>query len=90
MIQPLIKWPGGKLREFTYIEDLIPSFVRYIEPFFGGGAVFFQIGPHKAIINDLCKELMDFYRFVKGNTTKRNLNTNYMDTWLTGRKYLNT
>ncbi len=70
LMQPLIKWPGGKLREFSYIEDLIPSFTRYVEPFFGGGAVFFQIRPHRAIINDLCKELMDFYRFAKGEYNK--------------------
>lgn len=61
----LIKWPGGKSREFQYIEDLIPPFKKYIEPFFGGGAVFFQLKPKKAILNDICEELIDFYRFIK-------------------------
>ena len=64
-MQTLIKWPGGKSKEFNYIKDLIPPFKRYIEPFFGGGAVFFQLKPQKAIINDICEELMDFYRFIK-------------------------
>lgn len=64
-MQTLIKWPGGKTREFKYIKELIPPFKRYIEPFFGGGAVFFQLKPNKAIINDICVELMDFYRFIK-------------------------
>ena len=41
----LIKWPGGKTREFNNIKDLIPPFERYVEPFFGGGAIFFQLKP---------------------------------------------
>jgi len=69
-MQTLIKWPGGKSREFECIKDKIPPFNRYIEPFFGGGAVFFQLRPHKAIINDVCRELTDFYRFVKGEYNK--------------------
>jgi len=63
----LIKWPGGKSREFQYIKDMIPPFKRYIEPFFGGGAVFFNLSPKKVVINDICEELTDFYRFIKGN-----------------------
>lgn len=63
----LIKWPGGKSREFQYINDVIPPFKRYIEPFFGGGAVFFNLKPQKAVINDTCEELIDFYHFIKGD-----------------------
>ena len=40
-VKPLIKWPGGKGREKKNFEKLIPKFDKYIEPFFGGGAVFF-------------------------------------------------
>src|SRR3989339_1436449 len=65
LMDTLIKWPGGKSREFQYIKDMIPSHKKYIEPFFGGGAVFLNIKPRKAIINDTCEELMDFYRFIK-------------------------
>ena len=36
-IKTLIKWPGGKAHEIKYIENLIPEYDRYIEPFFGGG-----------------------------------------------------
>ena len=63
---PLIKWPGGKSREISNISDRIPLFDRYFEPFFGGGALFFHLKPKKAILNDSCKELIDFYRFIKG------------------------
>ena len=64
-MQTLIKWPGGKTKEFPYIKDLIPTFDRYVEPFFGGGAIFFQLKPKKAIINDICSELTDFYNLLK-------------------------
>ncbi len=65
-MRTLIKWPGGKSKEFNHIKGLIPPFKRYIEPFFGGGAIFFRLKPKKAIINDICEELMDFYRFIRG------------------------
>jgi DNA adenine methylase len=62
----LIKWPGGKKREFETIQKHVPAFDRYVEPFFGGGAVFFELQPNRAAINDICMELMDFYRFLSG------------------------
>ena len=66
-MQPLIKWPGGKSKELQYVKQLMPKdYDTYIEPFFGGGAVYFHIEPRKAIINDLCKELILFYRHIKG------------------------
>ena len=32
-MQPIIKWPGGKASEIQYIENIIPEYDRYIEPF---------------------------------------------------------
>lgn len=64
-MQTLIKWPGGKTKEFPYIKGLIPKYDRYVEPFFGGGAIFFQLRPQRAIINDICEELTDFYNLLK-------------------------
>ena len=62
----IIKWPGGKSRELDKIKDLIPDkFNRYVEPFFGGGALFFDLMPKKAAINDISASLMDFYRLVR-------------------------
>jgi len=66
-MKPLIKWAGGKSREIKHIEQLIPKkFDLYVEPFFGGGAIFFSLKPKKAIINDLSEDLMNFYRYIKG------------------------
>lgn len=64
-MKPLIKWPGGKSGEITKIEHLIPKYERYIEPFFGGGALFFHLKPKPAVINDISKSLMEFYRLIK-------------------------
>jgi DNA adenine methylase len=90
-MQTLIKWPGGKSKEFEYIKELIPPFERYIEPFFGGGAVFFQLQPKKAIINDICEELIDFYKFLKDEENKNEFKKallDYVDNWEKIPKYL--
>lgn len=65
-MKPLVKYRGGKSREIPHIEKHIPDFNgKYIEPFFGGGALFFHLEPKKAIINDINSKLMDFYKGVK-------------------------
>jgi len=65
-MNPLIKWAGGKSGEIKYMTPIIPhTYDRYIEPFFGGGALFFYLEPKKAVINDITKELVMFYSFLK-------------------------
>lgn len=64
-MNPLIKWPGGKSNEIDKIEELIPEYKRYIEPFFGGGALFFHIKPSEAIINDISSSLIEYYTLIK-------------------------
>ena len=61
-MNPVLKYRGGKSREIPHFIKYIPDdYNRYIEPFFGGGAVFFHLEPQKAIINDLNSRLMQFY-----------------------------
>ncbi|MBI2655970.1 DNA adenine methylase [Candidatus Woesearchaeota archaeon] len=63
---PLIKWAGGKSGEIKNIEKMIPEkYERYFEPFFGGGALFFDLEPQRAYINDITKELISFYKFIQ-------------------------
>lgn len=64
-MNPIIKWPGGKSGEISKIQHLIPEYDRYIEPFFGGGALFFHLEPEKALINDISQDLIGFYELVK-------------------------
>lgn len=70
MNSTIIKWPGGKKSEYKYIKDIIPDYKRYVEPFFGGGGIFFQEEPNVALINDYNSLLMDFYRLVKNQDEK--------------------
>ena len=64
-VKPLLKWPGGKAREIGQIYGLIPEYQRYLEPFFGGGALFFHLQPKAAAINDTAKDLMEFYHMIR-------------------------
>ncbi len=67
-MKPIIKYRGGKSKEIPQLIQYIPQFEgRYIEPFFGGGAMFFHLEPNNAIINDINARLMNFYRCVQQN-----------------------
>ncbi|MDY4592705.1 MAG: DNA adenine methylase [Eubacteriales bacterium] len=67
-MNPVLKYRGGKSREIPRFLQYIPDyFDRYIEPFFGGGAVYFYLEPENAIINDLNGRLMSFYRQLRDN-----------------------
>jgi DNA adenine methylase len=67
-MKPLIKYRGGKSNEIPNIEKHILRYKgRYIEPFFGGGALYFHLEPKQAIINDINSKLIAFYKGVKNN-----------------------
>lgn len=67
-MKPVLKYRGGKSREIPRFAQYIPSdFKRYIEPFFGGGAVYFYLEPQQAIINDINPRLMTFYEQLRNN-----------------------
>ena len=64
-LRPIIKWTGGKYDEFSLFANHIPTFERYIEPFFGGGGVFFALQPQvTSFINDKSTDLINFYKQV--------------------------
>lgn len=65
-MKPLFKWAGGKSDELEKIFQHIPNNIStYIEPFVGGGSVFFELLPQRAVINDVHKDLVCFYRAIK-------------------------
>ncbi|QRI44046.1 hypothetical protein [Mycoplasma phage sp.] len=67
-LNPFVVWPGGKRQLLKYIFPLFPkNYNRYIEAFLGGGAVFFNLQPSKAIINDANEELINAYLAIKSN-----------------------
>jgi DNA adenine methylase len=61
---PIIKWSGGKRDELRHILPHIPSFTRYLEPFVGGGAVYFHLAPQNAVICDVHPDLIALYRSI--------------------------
>ena len=63
-----IRYPGGKQRILKHILPYLP-FVnfnkKFVEPFVGGGALFFAYNPKKALLADINKELIDLYRGIR-------------------------
>lgn len=65
-MKPLYKWPGGKSSEIEIIKENIPNhFNVYIEPFFGGGSLFFYLQNHKNVINEINSEVFIFLNLIK-------------------------
>lgn len=65
-MKPLIKYRGGKYKEFPKYARFIPTdYDTYYEPFVGGAATFFAIAPQKAVIGDINEPLMNFYTDVR-------------------------
>ncbi|PEC48943.1 Dam family site-specific DNA-(adenine-N6)-methyltransferase [Bacillus sp. AFS096315] len=66
LIQPFIKWAGGKRQLLGAINERLPqNFNNYYEPFIGGGAVLFDLQSENATINDINKELINTYKTIR-------------------------
>jgi DNA adenine methylase len=64
-MKPLIKWSGGKSDEIKMFEQHIPpAYDTYLEPFVGGGSLYFHLCPDKAVISDVHTELIDLYKCI--------------------------
>lgn len=67
MIGP-VPYIGGKNRLWKSIVDLFPKHGTYVEPFFGGGQVFFRKEPSPVeVINDLSGEVVNFFRICQSH-----------------------
>ena len=70
-LQPFTKWTGGKRKLIPKLKELMPEiYGNYYEPFIGGGALFFELSPRVAIINDFNEELINCYIQIKENPIK--------------------
>ena len=66
--KPILKWAGGKTQLLGELCAKVPShYGKYIEPFFGGGALFFALAPEHAVLADSNPELINMYREVASN-----------------------
>lgn len=72
-MRPILKWPGGKRRLLHEINQFLPSSYAdrlYVEPFLGGGALFFELEPKGAILMDSNAALMRTYGLIKVAASK--------------------
>ena len=67
MTKPVITWAGGKRHMLDEIRVRLPNeaqYGRFFEPFFGGGAVFFDLEPENAYLSDINPRLINFYQIL--------------------------
>ncbi len=69
--KPFVKWVGGKTQLLPQLRNFYPlKFNRYFEPFLGGGAVFFDVQPKEAVLNDINTTLIAAYKHVQNRTNE--------------------
>jgi len=67
-VKPFLKWAGGKTQLIPELLKYVPKFFnKYIEPFVGGGALYFNLSHTKSIISDSNEELIITYKEVRDN-----------------------
>ena len=65
-MKPILKWTGGKSSELNIIKEHFPSKINsFVEPFLGGGAVYFNLENKVNFVNDFNKELISFYKIIQ-------------------------
>lgn len=68
-VHPLVKWIGGKSQLIVKLRSMLPTkFNTYYEPFVGGAALFCNLCPKSAVINDINPRLINVYTAVKSDT----------------------
>lgn len=69
--KPVLKWAGGKTQMLKILNENKPlKYNRYIEPFIGGGAFFFDIEPINGVIADVNPELINLYKVIAEDVEK--------------------
>ena len=67
-MKTFIKWQGNKSKHLNKFIQYIPNFTgTYIEPFLGSGALLLKLQPKKWIVNDINKDLINIWKYVKTN-----------------------
>lgn len=68
--KPFLKWVGGKVNLVHELVKYLPEDIydrRYVEPFLGGGSMFFYLAPNKSWISDLNVKLINCYKQIRDN-----------------------
>jgi len=70
-LKPVLKWAGGKTQLLSVLTKRIPKkYNKFIEPFIGGGALFFYLNRPNSIIADTNGELINLYTQLSKNSKK--------------------
>src|SRR5438552_5584732 len=66
MIDPFLKWAGGKRWLINQHQHLFPiAYNRYVEPFLGSGSVYISLQPSRALLSDNNAELINAYKMLR-------------------------
>ncbi|MDC0072330.1 Dam family site-specific DNA-(adenine-N6)-methyltransferase [Gammaproteobacteria bacterium] len=64
----ILKWPGGKKWIPHKHKLILPTqYNTYLEPFLGGGSVFFNLNPKNSILSDINERLINLFTELKEN-----------------------
>ena len=86
-VQPIIKWAGGKRKLAPTISNIVKEDLSncdiYLEPFFGGGAVYFDLYNNQlfknAYVNDIVPQLVSFYKTIAQINNVKEIHTHISD-----------
>jgi len=67
----ILRWAGSKRRLVKRLANLLPRrWENYVEPMAGAAALFFHLGPRKALLGDINPELVNFYKVLRNDTSE--------------------
>ncbi len=72
-LSPVLRWAGGKVYLIRKLIPFVPEdYVKrsYIEPFLGGGSMFFALCPPKAILSDMNYHLIHCYKTLRDHPAR--------------------
>ena len=67
-IDPFLRWAGSKRKILPRLKPFwTEEHERYVEPFAGSASLFFAIGPRRAILGDLNRDLISTYSTIQND-----------------------
>lgn len=65
---PFLRWAGSKRQHRSLLKSFwSEKFSRYVEPFSGSASLFFDIGPRRALLGDINKDLIATFATVRNH-----------------------